>query len=243
MTEQSAHSEAVVALGKKLVTELGLGDSVDTLGRWMAHYVAELVQKAEAAMDEDRSAEQAHLRDAILVLWAHRYELPTGKRPFGEFEPILRTLASLDPESLSSRYFSLSRSPGDESDESEETRQWLGVARNLDHVSKVLIDYCLTLAASPALDQSREWVELAKAAGIDDSFEFTMIQRYTDHRDLMGKEDPNVYQRRALEDRREKLDAFLSAASILSNEINNRLNSLPPVNEGSDEVTAPHRRG
>ena len=34
-------SDSVLALGKKLVDELGLDQSVDTLGRWMAHYIAE----------------------------------------------------------------------------------------------------------------------------------------------------------------------------------------------------------
>ena len=36
-TDESARSEAILALGRRLVQELGLEPSVDTLGRWMAH--------------------------------------------------------------------------------------------------------------------------------------------------------------------------------------------------------------
>lgn len=234
--EQSAHSEAIITLGKKLVNELGLGDSVDTLGRWMAHYVAELVLETEAATGINRSAKQIQLRDAILALWAHRFELPDRKRPFSEFEPILRALASLDPESQSSRYFSPSRAPDNEHSESEETRQWVELASSLDHISKVLIDYCLTLAADSALDKSKEWVELAKEAGIDDSFEFIVIRFIKNQNDLMKEPDPNVHQRRVIKDRIKKLEAFVSVASVLANEMSARLESLPPSVDDSDEM-------
>jgi hypothetical protein len=36
-------------LGERIVEEFGLGDSADTLGRWMAHRVAELMDRAERA--------------------------------------------------------------------------------------------------------------------------------------------------------------------------------------------------
>ena len=67
----------------------------------MAHHIAELVHDTEVTTDDSRQAKHALFRDAILAIWAHRFELPTGKRPFGEFEPILRALASLDPEMVS----------------------------------------------------------------------------------------------------------------------------------------------
>ena len=41
-------------LGKKLIDELGLDQSVDTLGRWMAHYIAEKMEDAQAAIGESR---------------------------------------------------------------------------------------------------------------------------------------------------------------------------------------------
>ena len=238
--EQSARSRAVVALGKKLVAELELGNSVDTLGRWMAHYLAELIQEAEVATGDDRLAAQAQLRDSILALWAHRFELPSGMRPFGEFEPILSALASLDPESESSRYFSPSRAPSSECSESEETRQWIELGKGLDYASKILIDHCLISAAGSALDKSQEWFKLAIEAGIDDSFEFRVIRLVSNQRDLMKETDLNAHQRSILSDRHKKLEGFLSLASILVDDIKARLTAFPP--DDIDEKPLSDRR-
>jgi len=41
-----------VTLGKRIVKELDLEDSVDTLGRWMAHRIVELMERAEQAETE-----------------------------------------------------------------------------------------------------------------------------------------------------------------------------------------------
>ncbi len=214
---------------------MGLGDSVDTLGRWMAHHVAELVAEAEAATDNDRDTKQALLRDAVLALWAHRFELPTGKRPFGEFEPILRTLADLDPENPSPRHFPLSRAPDNETDESKETREWIELARSLDYTAKLLIGDCLASATDAAADKASEWVRLVEKAAIEDSFDLRVIRLVERHRDLMTDPDPDAYERRVLVDRKERLDSFVSLASMLANEIATRLNSLPPAVDESNE--------
>lgn len=240
VTEQSARSRAVAALGKELVAELEFGDSVDTLGRWMAHYLAELMQKAEVTTGDDRLTAQAQLRDSILALWAHRFELPSGTRPFGEFEPILRALASLDPESESPRYFSPSRAPGSESNESEGTRQWIELARGLDYASKILIDHCLISAAGSALDKSQVWIRLANEAGIDDSFEFRVIRFISNQRDLMKETDLNEHHRSVLLDRHKKLEGFLSLASTLADDIKARLKALKP-DDADEKPLSDHR--
>lgn len=79
--------------------------SVDTLTRWMAHYIAELIQSAETASAEDRPDKMARCAEAILELWKHRSALPNGKRPFEDIEPILQGLESLDPHTDGPRYF------------------------------------------------------------------------------------------------------------------------------------------
>jgi len=45
--EQSEIQKELITLGKRLVKQLGLTHSNDTLARWMAHYIAELIYKAE----------------------------------------------------------------------------------------------------------------------------------------------------------------------------------------------------
>lgn len=228
MTEQSARSRAVVDLGKRLVIELNLGDSVDTLGRWMAHYLAELIQEVEVASGNDRLAKQERLRDSILAFWARRSELPIDTRPFGEFEPILRALASLDPEGGTSRYFSLSRAPDSESNESEETRNWIELAKGLDYTSKVLINHCLISAAGSSLDKSQKWVKLASDAAIEEGIESCVTNFISKQRDLMEGVDPNSRQRSILSGRQQKLEAFLSLASLLTDDIQAQLMALQP---------------
>lgn len=64
-------------MGERIVAQLGLEDSVDTLGRWIAHRVAELLIRAE---DEEEKAKVA-ATDLILRLWAHRSDWPQGWPP------------------------------------------------------------------------------------------------------------------------------------------------------------------
>lgn len=237
MTEQSEHSKAIIALGKKIVAELDLDNSVDTLGRWMAHHIAELIHNVENSTEANNLAQQTLLREAVLSLWAHRFELPRSIRPLGNLEKVLRVIETLDPESNSSRYFSTTRAPEDENIESETTRQWLDLAKRMDYASKALIDYCLTLAADSAIDQSCEWVELARDAGIDDDFDFTAIRLIKYRRDIMKEPNPSGHQRRILLDRKQKLEAFLLMAQTLVTELEIRLISTPPttVNEEYEE--------
>src|SRR4051812_2064411 len=72
-TEHSSTPRDVLALGRKLVEELELGPGVDTLGRWMAHHVAELMLNAEHSADlDDRRANEDRAVDTILRIWDHR---------------------------------------------------------------------------------------------------------------------------------------------------------------------------
>jgi len=68
-------------LGNKLVAELKMADSSDTLNRWMAHYIAELMSKAEKATGETKTALEKECFETILKLWANRDATPEGIRP------------------------------------------------------------------------------------------------------------------------------------------------------------------
>jgi len=65
----SEPSEAVLALGKKLISELKLGATNDTLARWMIHYLAELIKQAENKADKNYVANREKCFDTILALW------------------------------------------------------------------------------------------------------------------------------------------------------------------------------
>jgi hypothetical protein len=208
LTAVSARCEATLELGRKLTKELGLDQSVDTLGRWMVHYIAELIQNAEMASAEERPAKMRACCDVILNLWKHRHTLPNGKRPFKELEPLLRTLESLDPEDDTPRYFRSVRAVADDADENEETKSWLKLIDGLDCSARILIRYCLTQAAQNALNKSVEWVGLAEAAGADESIEFSLIRVIAEEDSMLKACDPGEEERKRIEDRIERLEGF-----------------------------------
>ena len=49
--------------------ELGLDPGVDTLARWIAHYIAEQMEVAGNATGEDKLTAERRCFDAILKLW------------------------------------------------------------------------------------------------------------------------------------------------------------------------------
>lgn len=222
----SARCEATLDLGRKLTKELGIDQSVDTLGRWMAHYIAELIQDAENASTEDRPEKMRACRDAIINLWKHRHTLPDGKRPFEELEPILRTLESLDPENDTPRYFRSIRAATDDAEEDDETKFWLNLIDGLDYSAKILIRYCLTQAAQSALDKSVEWVGLAEAAGADDIADFPLIRMIFEEDSMLKASDPDENQRKRIEVRIERLEAFVKMAMAVVSDLRQEVQQI-----------------
>lgn len=238
--EKSAQSEKVLELGRKLVEELGLADSTDTLGRWMAHHVADLIAKAETATGADKGTAEADAFDAILKLWKHRSEFPAGKRPFGELESIIRTIASLDPEDDTLRYYRMVRPPKGETADSSDQEKWLRLAEDMDYVAKVPIGYCLEEAAGAALDRSKEWVKLAEGIGETGISEIT-IRFLSATADSNKALDPNAGQRKVLADRVKRMRGFVGVAESVVETLSKRLEELPTAetSEAAGEIVLP----
>ncbi|MEI7369609.1 AVAST type 3 anti-phage protein Avs3b [Pectobacterium sp. 1950-15] len=232
MTEPSERYTAIIQLGKKLVEELELNNSVDTLGRWMAHHIAELIYDAENTKNETmRIAKQLEIRDSVWAFWAKRYELSFGNKPFKELEPILRALESLDPENQQPRYFFPNLGLTNREKESTETQKWLKVAEYIDSSSKILIDYCLSLAAENSIDKSQEWVELAQKAGLDDDIDLIEFRIFQLRGNPANTIHPSRAQRRVLEKRQKNLAAFLSLATQLDEQLKSQLETLPVIED------------
>ncbi len=225
-TAVSARCEAMLELGRKLTKELDLDCSVNTLGRWMAHYIAELIMNAEKANNDERPAKMQACSEAILGLWKHRYELPNGKRPFEKLEPMLRTLESLDPDDDRPRYFRSARAAAEKSDEEGETKFWLELVDGLDDTARMLIRYNLTQAAQSALDKSAEWVTLAEAAGAYDGIESPVVRLILGENNLLKASDPDTTARNQLEDRVKRLEGFTKTAITLTSELRKQLSQL-----------------
>lgn len=97
-TVPSKRQSEVLGLGKHLVSELGLENSNDTLGRWMAHHVAELIAAAKGAKNKaQRAVAEERAVKTILKLWEHRTTLPGHAYPLAQFREILDLLSKLIP--------------------------------------------------------------------------------------------------------------------------------------------------
>ena len=154
-------------LGEVLVAELGLEESNDVLGRWMAHHVASLIEAARASEGEERRLAQDRCAEAVLELWRHRNCLPDGRRPFEAAEPLLKVIESLDPSGDRPFYQRSVWDHVDDRDGGEEgSRQWLTTARSVDRAARTLIQFLLARAAAESADKTQAWVVAAEAAGV-----------------------------------------------------------------------------
>ena len=221
--EESSHFDRVLALGRKLVEELDLESSRDTLSRWMAHYVAELMDHTESAPPGELAASKKRCSDAILELWSHRAELPNGKRPFEDVEPIMRAIESLDPENETPRYFPFEMSVIDQAEENSQTQSLIEIARNIDSNARILIMQTLADAAVSATDQSKEWVTLAEEAGASVGVVDVVVRLASGATDADVSSDHNKLKRDLLKQRIDRLEAFIDMAKLMVEDPKERL--------------------
>lgn len=92
----------MLELGKLIVHELELDRDGDTLARWMAHYIAQLVTEAEGApKGAERREKEASAAQIISKLWSHRSQYQNRINPLSDLQPIIEVLRSLDPSQSS----------------------------------------------------------------------------------------------------------------------------------------------
>lgn len=104
--EPSKPPKGVLELGRHLVRELGLHDGGDTIGRWMAHHLAELIDTAEnATTSEERIRAEERATETILKIWEHRTSLPRKAYPLAPYKDILQILNRLRPDDNPFKYF------------------------------------------------------------------------------------------------------------------------------------------
>jgi hypothetical protein len=209
-----------------------LDPSGDTLGRWMAHYIADLITNAKTKTGEEKGLAEKKCFEAILDLWKHRAELPNGKRPHEDLEPVVRAIESLDPDDDMPRCFRSIWPAKGEDEKQSEMEAWLDVASDLDYSAKVLIGYCLAQAANAALDKSKVWVKLAEAAGAEDGIS-EIVARFVSREAELGRE-PNLSDvvRLQLQNRVQRLEAFTNLAGVVLRDLKTRLEVVLPSKEG-----------
>lgn len=144
----------VLNLGKLLVKELGLEPGVDTLSRWMAHYIAQQMTEIETSSGADKQAAEEKCFESILKLWKHRAYYQIGDKPFENFEPIFQTLDRLNPDHEEPFYFHSEYAVRDKSGNTDDVvKQYLLMATQIDKVVRVWLKFIFQHAAEQAIDE------------------------------------------------------------------------------------------
>lgn len=205
----------IIRLGKSLVKELRLEPGVDTMARWMAHYIAEKMVIAKKSKGKDKSQAEQECFDAILRLWQHRSHMPEGHRPLENFELIFQALPRLNPDNSLPYFFSKPDLASDKSKKankkSKNVQGWLDVALGIDKTARVWLEYVFRQAALNAVDaKTLSW--LVDAEGLPESKDISIVVhllrgKYTDE-----NEDPiekaRQIRKEELEARIKQLDGF-----------------------------------
>ena len=192
----------------------------------MAHYIAERIAEAESAPASDKKELEVACAEEILKIWALRQQLPGGFRPFNDFEPVLRTLQSLDLDPRFPRYFDRLIANEEDEEEGTEAKEWHKIAVGIDSAAKVLIRVCLAAAVEKAADRSRPWVALAESVSAENTSDIQTIRFLIDNADLMSAKDPKERDREQLKDALEMLDGFETSVKALRKDLQNKLSRL-----------------
>lgn len=210
-------------LGKALVKELNLDPGVDTTARWMAHYIAEQLELAEHSSGIQKQEATERCFETILKLWNHRSSFPRGSRPFENFEPIIRTLARLDPEN--DRHFFFENRKEKKDGVPEEVQKWLDIADGIDEAARVWLKYVFEQAALAATDDSTiEWLENSAALQEEDNFSVIFRELHSDIDDIWGElQEENEKNRKTIISRIKKLETFVELNQLLLTEYRDEL--------------------
>jgi DNA primase len=174
----------VVKLGQRIIHELKLGREYDVLSRWMAHRIAELMDRAERSQTaEEREAAERECTDLIMKLWTHRASR-THSRPLAEIASFLEQLVS----SVQVQHF---QGPSNKKDNT-----WLGILPHLTHIQEREEEVCKAAAlAGLPLKRDKEWLQ-EHPNDLSDEEKHTIerllyLQEYLGE-EYFGQKDPTV---------------------------------------------------
>lgn len=137
-------------------------DHNDTLGRWMSHYIADLVQRVKSAEGIERERLQSECAGEILRLWKHRQSLRSSNRPLSSYDSIFRALARLDPHRSPWDfwgYFDEDRATNANGDGIDD---FLKAALAIEVQARDVVRELILCAADAAANKESKWIELAE---------------------------------------------------------------------------------
>lgn len=146
--------EEIIKLGRLLVEELQLKQSANTLGRWMAHYVAELIKKSEEATSVDeKCVYEKECFEVILKLWSNRENIPNIDKPLNNIKPLIELLDLLKEKDYSYPFWRhIKDVPNDAT--------WTGFVEVVKKNSENIFELCLYASVNKKiLEKEEKWLQ------------------------------------------------------------------------------------
>lgn len=169
--------QETISLGKKIIEEFSSEESYDTTLRWMAHYIAELIQAAEKETNVAKKRKlQEECAAVILILWQKRAYFRGNTRPLANFAdviPILQALRDEPSTVLSWQRFA----------HYEDGSPWGAFMGHVRHSMDTVLKISLCAAVSEqSLRKEKEWLKYQSLLSEDES----KIIKYLDQLLLEG---------------------------------------------------------
>jgi hypothetical protein len=153
-----------------MLEELKFDHEMDTLGRWMAHYLAEKIERATVAPEGEAGEPDRHeCADLILRLWEHRQTWPLSA-PLKDVADRLDELLAPKPS-----YFHSA---------TKKSKSFMDLLHGLEELHHREAQVCLAAwVAGLSLSKDREFL-LSHSEHLDDN-ELKITQRLVEIQDLM----------------------------------------------------------
>lgn len=135
----------------------------------MAHYIADLISRAETAENSARVTLQRECSAEILRLWSHRHSFRNPDRPLASYEPLYRALDRLDPESPPWSFLRTFEQDTAPTPDQLEVNNLLKAAIAIEEAARDAVRELILSAAEVATQREAKWLELARKIQDDES--------------------------------------------------------------------------
>lgn len=189
----------------------------------MAHYVAELIVRAQTAPASEREQAEHECARVILDLWGQAAAFPSAHPPFESIDRVAETLESLDPHGRPRYHNDLWRALEARSGtKRDEIGTLLETASAIDGAARNLIHHVLAQASHVAGRDSSDWLELAQQLDEEDPLTELRIRIVG-----AGVKEASLEEHRVaeLESRIAQLEQFSAASDALRRELAKALES------------------
>jgi hypothetical protein len=213
MANSATYTE-VISLGQLLVKQLELDPGVDTLSRWIAHYLAEKINAVANSTGQEKKLAEEECVDIILKLWKHRWYFPRGSRPLENYQPLLELLQRLNNRDEAPTFYidlpTNNRQEEKSAPSDPNTPQfWVEVTVQIDSVARTWLKESLAQVGKRASDtNSLEWINNALKDPIDTDIHIIRLvldqQKHNDEENEFQKK----YEIESIKKRLDELERF-----------------------------------